>query len=331
MPAPNPIDVVERAYDLEADPRQWLETVARTVYPLLDGGCGLFAYYYDFSLAPAAWFTTAVALDMGEEVVQESLDVVTRWSSDVIERMHDVPTALAAIGEACKAVGIADLRQSPVFGSYLGGMNARDMVSLRTVETGGRGIALCAPQREDRAFERRTKSLWAKVAAHLAAGRRLRERFGTDPFEAVLTPSGQVEHAEGETTSRTTRETLRDAVLRQERARGKLRREDPEGATEMWTALVSGRWSLVDHFETDGRRYIVARRNEHGSTDPRALGEREHAVAQLAALGKSNKLIAYELGISESTVGTHLSSAMRKLRVKTRIELLRMLMHMPSV
>ncbi|HSD89766.1 MAG TPA: helix-turn-helix transcriptional regulator, partial [Kofleriaceae bacterium] len=207
-------------------------------------------------------------------------------------------------------------------------LDCRDIFALRTIEPGGKGIVLAAPQRADAHADRRSQRLWAKVSAHLAAGRRLRERLAGSPFEAVLTPSGKLEHAEGDSKSPSTREALRAAVVRQEKARGKARRKDPEGATDMWTALVGGRWSLLDHFERGGRRYIVARRNEHGGADPRALAERERAVAQLAALGKSNKLIAYELGVSESTVASHLSSAMRKLRVKTRVELLRLLMQM---
>ncbi len=70
----------------------------------------------------------------------------------------------------------------------------------------------------------------------------------------------------------------------------------------------------------------LARRNEQGCPDPRALGARERDVVALAALGKSNKLIAYELGLSPSTVGSHLSAAMRKLGVASRVELMRALL-----
>lgn len=120
-------------------------------------------------------------------------------------------------------------------------------------------------------------------------------------------------------------EALRAAVIRQDRAREPERRRDPDAASDAWTALVSGRWSLVDHFESGGRRFIVARRNPLGVSDPRALTERERAVAHLAALGKSNKLIAYELGLSTATVSTHLAAVIRKLRVSSRIDLVRLL------
>jgi DNA-binding NarL/FixJ family response regulator len=55
--------------------------------------------------------------------------------------------------------------------------------------------------------------------------------------------------------------------------------------------------------------------------DPRALTERERVIAHLAALGKTNKLIAYELGLSPSTVATHLATALRKLGLRSRTQL----------
>jgi DNA-binding NarL/FixJ family response regulator len=49
---------------------------------------------------------------------------------------------------------------------------------------------------------------------------------------------------------------------------------------------------------------------------------REWAVFECLAAGKSNKIIAYELGISESTVKTRLNSMMAKLKAKNRAELI---------
>lgn len=98
---------------------------------------------------------------------------------------------------------------------------------------------------------------------------------------------------------------------------------------EAWSALVSGRWSLIEHFESDGRRYLLARPNEICVVDPRALTERERTVAELASLGKSNELISYELGIASSTVANHLAAAARKLGVGSRTELVSLLAALP--
>jgi DNA-binding CsgD family transcriptional regulator len=330
MRAPNPIDVVELAYSLDGTDPEWLQGLARSIYPLLDGGLGLHTYRFDLALTPAQWLETQICIDLPDESIAAIERFLVAWSSSPdLEKMHQAhvaPNPLSHLSETLRQEGLPDLHHGGWndLRDMVSAVGARDMLALRTIEPGGKGLILLAPQRTERAIDRRTKHVWSRVSSHIAAARRLRERVASE--EAWLTPGGKLDHAEGDATSRPVRDALRAAVLRQERARGRARREDPDGATEAWTALVSGRWSLVDHFERGGRRFIVARRNEHGCLDPRALTDRERDVVNLAALGKANKLIAYELGLSESTVATHLGHAMRKLRVKTRVQLLPVLM-----
>jgi DNA-binding NarL/FixJ family response regulator len=138
----------------------------------------------------------------------------------------------------------------------------------------------------------------------------------------VLETSGRCAHAEGAAEPGEAREALRQAVLASERARGSMRRTDPDDALELWKALVAGRWSLVEHFDTDGHRYLVARKNDPALDDPRGLSLRERQVVAYAALGHPSKLISYELGLAPATVSKHLTSAMRKLQVRTHAELM---------
>lgn len=56
----------------------------------------------------------------------------------------------------------------------------------------------------------------------------------------------------------------------------------------------------------------------------RRLSPREAEVAELAAEGKSNKVIAVELGISERTVEVHRGRAMKKLKLASAAELARL-------
>jgi DNA-binding CsgD family transcriptional regulator len=79
---------------------------------------------------------------------------------------------------------------------------------------------------------------------------------------------------------------------------------------------------LLEHFERDGRRYLIARRNDPGVNDPRALSLRERQVAWYTSLGHSNKIIGYELGLALSSVATHLKHAASKLGVGSRSELI---------
>jgi DNA-binding NarL/FixJ family response regulator len=117
---------------------------------------------------------------------------------------------------------------------------------------------------------------------------------------------------------------LRTAALAASRARGRLRADDPERALGLWKGLVDARWSLIDRFDTDGRRYLIAVRNDPSVPHPGMLTERERQVVALAAFGRANKAIAYELGLSLGVIGAYLTSAMRKLNVSSRVELVRL-------
>ena len=99
------------------------------------------------------------------------------------------------------------------------------------------------------------------------------------------------------------------------------RDDDEEG---VWRRIASGAWSVVDRFDHDGRRYVIARRNL-ASAPRRGLSVRERQVLALAVRGHANKYIAYELGLATSTVAMYLAAAMRKLGLSTRLELLALL------
>ena len=140
--------------------------------------------------------------------------------------------------------------------------------------------------------------------------------------EAVFDPSRRkVAEAAVPAQSSTASEAIRAASVRIDRARGRLRKTDPDEALTLWRGLVSGRWSLVDWFDTDGRRFIVAKANAPDLGDPRGLTQRELPVATYAVQGETLKLIGYRFDLSPSQVSRHLRAAMRKLGARTQAEL----------
>jgi DNA-binding CsgD family transcriptional regulator len=86
--------------------------------------------------------------------------------------------------------------------------------------------------------------------------------------------------------------------------------------------FVSDRWTLVDAYERDGKQYLVATQNGIRVPKHTALSPRESQALGLSALGHSNKLVAYTLGITASTVGVLLHRAAEKLGTHSRPELL---------
>jgi DNA-binding NarL/FixJ family response regulator len=130
-----------------------------------------------------------------------------------------------------------------------------------------------------------------------------------------LNPDGRVAHAEKPAQGKLALSALSHGARAQDRARGSLRRRDSDEALAIWEGLIAGRWSLVDHVDSDGRRYLLAHRNDPRAPDVRGLTLRERQVLGYVAAGHSNKVIAYELGLTQSTVGGHLARARRKLNL----------------
>jgi DNA-binding CsgD family transcriptional regulator len=207
------------------------------------------------------------------------------------------------------------------------------------LDPNGRCLHIIAPVPETMTLSRPERDRWQMLAAHLSAGLRLRRALADarseSPSEAESLPCGAhavldantfgVTDAVQDTQVPDSLQAVRDAAIRMDRARGRLRRDDPQEALEIWWALLKGRWSMVEWFDTDRRRYILAVPNAPRVLDPRGLTKRESQVVAYAAMGESHKLVAYRLGISRSRTSSALSSAMRKLGVKTQPELVAML------
>jgi len=196
------------------------------------------------------------------------------------------------------------------------------MLGINGLDPSWRGCMLAIAVRRT-SQSARTAHIWQRLAAHISAGNRLRTRLealsngGVDPLsqaEAVLTPNGKVEHATGPAEPRDAREALREALARIDAARSEG--EDARRCVDLWHGLVGGRWSLVDHFERDGKRYYLAHKNDPELAADRELTPRERLVLGYAELGNSNKLISYSLGLSSSTVSTLLGRARKKLGMR---------------
>jgi DNA-binding NarL/FixJ family response regulator len=93
-------------------------------------------------------------------------------------------------------------------------------------------------------------------------------------------------------------------------------------ALEAWHPLAGARWTLVDSFEENGRRYVVARENQADVPGVEVLTDRERQVVIHAALGLTNKEIAYTLDISPSTVRVLMCRAAERLGVQSRSDVI---------
>ncbi len=193
------------------------------------------------------------------------------------------------------------------------------------VDPSGIGCALAFIDESSTSVTRETRRGLERISAHLGTARRLRGSVGITPVidgaDAVLSGDGTVLHAEREARTLEARQALREAARRVDRARCASKGLAPDDGLGLWRALVDGRWSLVERFDSDGRRLFVARRNDPSVRPSNVLNEKERKVVALLALGHSVKLCGYELGFAQSTVSGLARSAMNKLGVRSRAEL----------
>lgn len=100
---------------------------------------------------------------------------------------------------------------------------------------------------------------------------------------------------------------------------------DAQAAVDVWRALIAGRWSVVDHCDRDGKRFLLAVANPRKDLESSSLTVREVQILARVALRHSLKVVSYELGLSHSTVSGQLQSALRKLRLGSVAEAVRVL------
>lgn len=316
------VKVIEAAYVDAPCQHDWLDGILDAGRPHLDCGFGVVAWTFD-ARDPTNLAILDRRLDRDDP---ELWDLYDRASSGLSFSADD-PRAKAHMRPFCtlsSVVGVERLAGGAAFKDVLHPIGARDMIGAIGTDPTGCGVGIGALVRKEFSPTTAEVRRWSRVAAHLAAGFRLR-RASSGDGDAVLEPAGKVAHAEGEAKTAAAREALSRAAIAVDRARGKLRRQDNDEAIEVWRGLVAGRWSLVERFESDGRRYLIARPN-----DPRVdllpmLTERERQVLMFRAFGHSQKLISYELGLSASVVSRSLALAMKKLGIRSPADLMAML------
>ena len=312
---PDLLGVLETAYHVEGSNDAWLQRVADEVDRATDNELGCNAHFLDASDLGAVHVSPTVASPRAPRIDISGMHALGN-AGDVrpFYARGGPNTGSALVGrskwrlvrEQCRAIWPDSVR---------------DAIGVVAVDAQRRGCALCLGQPRITRLRRDERVRYARLGMHVAAALRLRRALEGEKLhadlgggaEAVLDPGGRVLDAENGAADPGARTELRDMARRLDHARTRLRREDADLALEAWTALVSGRWTLLDHFDTDGRHFLVARLNPPDLVEPLALEPRERMVASAIALGRPQKLVGYELGLPRATVSRLLKSALGKL------------------
>lgn len=305
------IAAIEAAYDRSSSEEDWLERLACAVAPSF--GCGseaISTFVYD--LHPDTGIHIGGFASVGD--APYTCEHFKKQHAEVDATTHRLAYECDMFTLLSRAVGERQARTTIV----AAGMTGEDSLGLRANLTPTSGVILTT--HVPRGYRIRDRIMWTRLAAHVGAAARLR-RTPCPAAPSVLTPGGKLEH--GTTQTIAARADLATAAKSMDRARGKLRRVDPEAASALWRAMVRGEWSLVDWVDHDGKRFLLAYDNPVETARRQGLTERERQVVACAAMGHSNKLIAYDLGLSTGSVSAVLARAAKKLGVSSRIALIR--------
>lgn len=294
-------------YAVDVGPERWLRALLDVVTPAFDQGLGGAGYFVDASepTAPRYW---------GFVGPERILELWRGW-------FPQVPVALQIAAHRSVAFGTArgitpdDTTAQPY------GMPPpfADILGINGVGADGRGVSLAfvsehtiAPPAgqlaEDLcAFSTHLARAAAMVLpASVELGPRIVGSVLPAPAPPELAPLGL-------------------AALRALATRA-MHEDEPLSAAataRAWSDVAKKRLVAIDAFAHGGRRFTIA--VAPGSLDTRAatLTEREREAVRLAASGLSNKVIADEMRVGVSTVGTLLSRAAAKLGVDSRVALMK--------
>lgn len=347
MRSPDLLEVLDVAYRFDGDDATWLAGVATALRPALDVGCGIHAFMSAAGAPGTLRIDTPVSVGL-------TPDWEARWFEDwwrsfmlatappTLHRMmtHSVCNYSVHLWQALS-------ESFPAFGPHLeshaapppdvasdGAMRYPDSLNLIALDASADGAIFAANRQSPatRPIARPLARTLSQLATHIAAALRLRRRkLGIAPLEtadAIIDRDQRVVHASGEARANPALDAIRQAAVAVSRARPEepgaaVKSLDESAAIEAWQSLTAGRWTVLDHFDRDGRRYFVARPNAPTLAGSEVLSARELQVLGSLALGHSNKLIAYELGLHPSTVSNHIAAAVRKLGVDSRLALVR--------
>ncbi len=334
------IRVVEASYDLDAGETDWLQGIADGVQSVLQAEEAVLVYH--FEILDGGGYRIRTPVTSGDSSIDVEgriramgalmerkrtgqLGLLERAKCHVYERV-----IRAGIDEPAWKLVHSEYRRIGPEWMYTLGAPIADTFALMCHHVDGLGVTgVFGGLKKKRRFVPAQRQMYQMLSAHIKAGYRLRQRLPQGARSvsapgggAVLDADARVVHAEGEATHRDARAELAEAAKRVDRARSRRLGRGRE-ALDIWQGLVDGTWSLVERFDSDGKRFMLAHRNPEDVTDPRGLTTMETRVVALTVRGYSDKLTAYHLGISTSTVSAHLSSAMTKLAVDSRVELVR--------
>lgn len=307
------LNLLDAVYDVEQSRSRWFTGVLEAFLTTFGPGAGVGGVLYDISASDriAVELMKGVHIPPGWREAGLDIHADTRFIPAIVANYRS--TLCASLADLLAAAS------QDMHTEYYSRHGIRGQIMVNGADCSGKGGVIFLFSSSPITLSDAQRDLFSRLATHIATAYRLQRGRPHDP-EAILTPGGHVEHAEPAARAAATRQHLGLAVRQREQIRSA--QTDARRVIRGLKGLVDGTWTLVDQYERGGKRYVLARENAPKPREPARLSERERQVAALAALGRTNKLIAYELGLAQPTVRVLMARACAKLGVKTRMELI---------
>jgi DNA-binding CsgD family transcriptional regulator len=324
-----PDQVLDSTYDLELSNEEWVRGITTALDPMLRAGVGLVASVIGTDerrelevFEPID--SPVVAIDDFNNVFGVHEHGGTRVCADRFERVfpHDgqlvADIGVGTIGTLAKLGNPKQLRQVNVEPD---GTSFTDLAFLVVPDPDSQALlSFVARSHEPVKVTPKARTRWQSLQRHITAVFRVRQQIAAGCFDedsaAFFEPDGDC--VSRGPTDEGIRERLRCAIREWETNRSARTQKQRVSVEHYWENVLSGRWALVDRFDSDGRRHIVALPVSKVADSLRGLSRRQRDVMCLLAEGYSNKVIAFELGISESAVSSHLNNIFRKFGIEDR-------------
>ncbi len=247
------LDVVEGVYAglAGSSPSAWLAEALALVEGYVGEDLGGIAHAYDVSGPPASWtFSRPVVHGKDASLGNAVLESFAMLPPRVLERCYR-EAGPAGTFSRLTGMTVADLPSAKE--SVASARDIADQLYVNAQNPDDRGMIVVVNVAKRRPFGAESVRKLAQVAAHLAAAQRI--AMGVRKLEApaaVLEADGKL--ADVDRAHEGAIELLRRAVVKLDRARATASRRHADEVVAEWTALLAGRYSLVDRHESDGRR-----------------------------------------------------------------------------
>ena len=324
------VEVIRSAYAVDRDQRQWLTHLATALAKSVTGAdtwlaCGF--QVHERGPQPTVFASSAPALAL----INPLLDICQSTSPELREAF------------ANRAGGFGSVRSWGLFGvaeiyKHLRAQGWEDCFFVFVRCTDRTGCAFFFPCQ----FQPRTNQSrrWRRVLPHIATGwlfrrpgeylARAEEQARSAAADGRSKPDEEADEAEFHDDPVHSARSWQQLAVGADIALGQVVAR--ERVEQIWRQVFQGNWARIAHFARDGRRYVLLRRlsPEHGRA--LTLTSRERRTIELASSVEFPDLrdIAREMNCKESTAATHLARALKKLGIRSRAELIALMIGGPS-